>query len=237
MMTNLVDCDFDTLRIGQRVQLVFRAYGRRRARPLLPARLNEHVRRSARGNPRGGQETLRAVSGRVLAQARSRARLSDRVRPRADRGRLSLGADPGGIRRLRPRAFGGGGDPGDDPGRGLQRCRVPRADVHHGHDPAPRLGRAEAAVPAGDRARRAAAAGVRRHRADQRHRHHRAAHLRPPRRRPLHRQRPEDLDQPRRAFRPDAAAGAHHAARADGEAHRGPVDLHRRYARGARATG
>ena len=36
--------------------------------------------------------------------------------------------------------------------------------------------------------------------------------LRAPRRRPLYRQRPEDLDQPRRAFRPDAAAGAHHAA-------------------------
>ena len=33
------------------------------------------------------------------------------------------------------------------------------------------------------------------------------------RRRPLRRQRPEDLDLARRAFRPDAAAGAHHAAR------------------------
>ena len=68
----------------------------------------------------------------------------DRVRPRADRGRLSRRADPRGIRRRRPAAVGGRGDPGDDPRRGLQRRRLPRADVHHGHHPAARLGGAEA---------------------------------------------------------------------------------------------
>ena len=74
---------------------------------------------------------------------------------------------------------------------------------------------AEAALSAEDRDRRVAAAGLRRHRADLRHRHARAAHHGGARRqRQLRRQRAEDLDLARRAFRPDAAAGAHHAARA-----------------------
>ena len=61
---------------------------------------------------------------------------------------------------------------------------------------------------------RAAPAGLRRHRADQRHRHaRRCARPRAREGDALRRQRPEDLDQPRRALRPDAAAGAHHAAR------------------------
>ena len=73
---------------------------------------------------------------------------------------------------------------------------------------------AEAALPAEDRHRRTAPAGLRRDRADQRHRHHRRCAPRAgARATALRRQRPEDLDQPRRAFRPDAAAGAHHAAR------------------------
>ena len=90
---------------------------------------------------------------------------------------------------------------------------------------------AEAGVPAEDRHRRTAPAGVRRHRADQRHRHHLAAHLRQTRRRPLRGERPEGLDQPRRALRPDAAARAHHAARPGEAAHRRAVHLHRRHAR------
>ena len=51
---------------------------------------------------------------------------------------------------------------------GAQLRRVPRADVHDGHAAAARLRRAEARVPAEDRARRAASAGVRRQRADDR---------------------------------------------------------------------
>jgi alkylation response protein AidB-like acyl-CoA dehydrogenase len=47
--------------------------------------------------------------------------------------------------------------------------------------------------------------------------------------RQLYRQRPEDLDQPRRIFRPDDLAGAHHAKRAIQKAHRRPVGFHRRY--------
>ena len=103
-----------------------------------------------------------------------------------------------------------------------------------GTRPAARLGSAEGDVPAEDRQRRAAPAGVRRHRADQRHRHHGAAHRRPARGRPLRRQRPEGLDQPRRALRPDAAARPHDAARAGEEAHRRPLGLPRRHARGGR---
>ena len=48
----------------------------------------------------------------------------------------------------------------------------------------------------------------------------------------LRHQRPEDLDQPRRIFRPDAAAGAHHAEGAGREAHRRAVGVHRRHAGG-----
>ena len=67
------------------------------------------------------------------------------------------------------------------------------------------------ALSAGHRLGRAAAAGLRRHRADQRHRHQLDPHHRPARGRSLCRQWPEDLDQPRRAIGPDAAPGAHHA--------------------------
>ena len=45
----------------------------------------------------------------------------------------------------------------------------------------------------------------------------------------LHRQRPEDLDQPRRIFRPDDPVGAHHAEGTSQKAHRWPVGVHRRH--------
>ncbi len=47
-------------------------------------------------------------------------------------------------------------------------------------------------------------------------------------------ERPEDLDQPGRIFRPDAAPGAHHAARPGREEDRWPFDLPRRHAGGTR---
>ena len=69
------------------------------------------------------------------------------------------------------------------------------------------------------------------------HRHAQPAHHGGARRRSLRDQRPENLDVSRRAFRSHAAAGAHHAAphRCGGResiAHRGPVGLSRRHARG-----
>ena len=157
----------------------------------------------------------------------------DSVRRRADGGRLSLGADPGGIWRRRPETVRRLRDPRGNPARRLQWRRLPRPDVHHGHAAAARQRRAEGEMAAEDRQRRIAAAGVRRHRADQRHRYLVAEDVCQARRqRQLHRQRPEDLDQPRRIFRPDDPAGAHHAEGAGQEAHRRPVGVHRRHARG-----
>ncbi len=72
----------------------------------------------------------------------------------------------------------------------------PCPDVHHGHDPPARLGRAEGALSAEDRIRRIAPAGLRRHRTHQRHRHHAHQHLCQARGRQIRRQRPEDLDHP-----------------------------------------
>ena len=142
---------------------------------------------------------------------------------------------PEGIRRLRPHHVGGGRDPGGNPSRRLQRRRLPRPDVHHGHGAAARQRRAEGEISARHRQGRAAAAGLRRHRADLGHRHAAPAHHRGARgQRRLRRQRPEDLDLARRAFRPDAAARAHHAARPGQEAHRRPVGVPGRHARGER---
>ena len=136
--------------------------------------------------------------------------------------------EAGYLAALIPEEYGGSGlgherrrgDPGGDPRLRLQRRRLPRADVHDGHDAAARQRRAEGALSA-EIARgelRLQAFGVTEPTTGTdtlAPAHHRAA-----RRRPLRRQRPEDLDLARRAFRPDAAAGAHHAARAGQEAHR-----------------
>ncbi len=193
--------------------------------------------RPPRRNPGRSPQTVQPVPRRILAQARPGTRLSNRFRACPDRGRLPWRPDPRGIRRRRPAAFRRRRDPGDGPGGRLQRCSVPRPDVHHGHDPAARHGQAEEDLPAENRHRRTAASGVRRHRTDQRDRYDVTAHLRPQGGRPLRRQRPEGLDQPGRALRPDAAAGADHAQGPDRQAHRGPVDLHRRHAARPSATG
>ena len=78
--------------------------------------------------------------------------------------------------------------------------------LRHGNEEQKRLS-------AGHRQRLAAAASLRRHRAERRDRH--AVDRRPPpsARRQLRRQGPEDLDQPRRAFRPDDPARPHRAER------------------------
>ena len=65
----------------------------------------------------------------------------------------------GWLAALIPEEYGGAGlephggerDPRGDQRLRRQRRRLPRADVHDGHDPAPRLRGAEAALPAGDR--------------------------------------------------------------------------------------
>ena len=71
----------------------------------------------------------------------------------------------GWLAALIPEEYGGAGlgdhggerDPRGDQRVGRQLGRLPRADVHDGHDPAARLRRAEAAVPAA-RSRRASCA-------------------------------------------------------------------------------
>ena len=72
-------------------------------------------------------------------------------------------------------------------------------------------------VAAADRGRRAAAAGLRRDRADERHRHDLASRPRAERATTVRDQRPEGLDLARRALGPDAAAGTDDAARAGRE--------------------
>ena len=142
------------------------------------------------------------------------------------RSRLSRRADPGRVWRQRAFDRRSRGDPGGNPRRRLQRRRLPRPDVHHGHHPAARLARAEAKLSAEDRQRRIAPASLRRDRADLGHRHAVFAHHGEARRqRPLRHQRPEDLDLARRAFRPDAAAGAHRAEGEGQETHRRPVGV------------
>ncbi|SOY71513.1 hypothetical protein CBM2586_B130284 [Cupriavidus phytorum] len=72
-----------------------------------------------------------------------------------------------------------------------------------------------------------------RDRAHHRHRHHQDQDLGGEEGRPLRRQRPEGVDQPRAAQRLHDPAGAHHAAGRREEKERGHVDLHGRLARGA----
>ena len=182
------------------------------------------------------REAVRALCAkfprRLLARPRPRARLSGRIRRGLDQGRLSRRADPGGIRRQRPDHDGRRRHHGGNPGLGLQRRRLSRPDVHDGHGAASRQRRTEGALSAGHRARRIAAAGLRGDRADLRHRYAQSAHHGGARRRSLRRQRPEDLDLARRTFRSHAAVGAHHAAGTGGVAHRRPVGVPHRHARG-----
>ena len=154
-----------------------------------------------------------------------------------DRGRVSRLADPRGIWRLGPAAARRRGDPRRDQRLRLHREPGPRPDVHHGHPAAARQRRAEGALPAEDRLRRIAAAGVRRDRAHHRLRHDQAQDPRGARGQSLRRQRAEGVDLARPAFRPDAAAGAHHAGRRGQAPHRRALGVPDRSARELRARG
>ena len=120
---------------------------------------------------------------------------------------------------LIPPEYGGAGlrhgrgrhDPRDHPRQRRQRLGVPRPDVHHGHRAAARQRGPEAALPAEDRHRRPAAAGLRRHRAGRRLGYHAAQDHRGAQGRSLRGQWPEDVHLARDADRPHAAAGPHHA--------------------------
>ena len=116
-----------------------------------------------------------------------------------------------------------------------QRRPCPRPDVHHGHAAAARLGGPEATLPAADRPRRAAPAGLRRDRARRRLRDHAPQNLRRPTRRLLRGQRPEGVDLARGALRPPAAARAHDAVRGARRQDPRPERVPRRPAAGRRA--
>ena len=182
--------------------------------------------RRPRRHPRRRARALRQIPRRLLARARPRARLSEGIRRGAYRGRLSRRVDPGRLWRQRPDYRRRRRNPGRSACRRRQRRRLSRPDVHHGNDPAARQRRAEAELPAENRQRRIAPAGLRRDRADLRHRHASLTHHRAARgQRPLRHQRPEDLDIARRTFRPDVVAGAHHAAGSGEKTHRRPVGV------------
>ena len=132
------------------------------------------ARRGLSRAARVGAQDLREISRRVLAPARGRAGLSDRLHPGIDRGRVSRLADPGGVWRVGLADPRRRGDPRRDQRLGLHRKPGPCPDVHHGHGVAARQRRAEAALSAQDRIGRIAPAGVRRHRADHRLRHDQA---------------------------------------------------------------
>ncbi len=167
--------------------------------------------------------------GALLARARRAAGLSGCVRRRADRGGAARRLDPRGIRRPRAAPERRGGDAGGDPRERLQRRRLSRADVHHGHAAAARKRGAEAGLPAGDRRRPSAPAGLRRDRADHRVGHDPAQDPRREARRPLRDQRPEGVDLARPAVGPDAPPGAHDAARAGDPPERGALGVPDRY--------
>ena len=80
--------------------------------------------------------TPASTGGRRIA----RARLPGGVRAGAHRRGFFGRADPRALRRQRARHRRGRGDPGRDPRVRLQRRRLPRPDVHHGHGAAARLG-------------------------------------------------------------------------------------------------
>src|SRR6266853_1591321 len=117
---------------------------------------------------RSGRQALRHVPDGVLARDRPRAALPERVRARPDRGGLARLPDPGRIRRRGPPAHCSGGDPRGDPEERREQRRLPRADVHHGHGAAALQRGAKEKIPSRDRERRAAAAGIRHHRAHRR---------------------------------------------------------------------
>jgi hypothetical protein len=105
---------------------------------------------------------------------------------------------------------------------------LPRPDVQHGDAPPARLGGTEAPLPAADRFRRAPPPVDGGDRADDRDRHDQAQDHRGPEGRPLRRQRPEGVDLPHPALRPDDSPRPHYAARRGEEEVGRPVGLPRR---------
>src|SRR5690349_9807248 len=131
------------------IAAVYSSRPNRLTEPDDPARTRTRLFR----HPRRRRQALRAVSRRILAQARPRNGLPLRLRQRAHGSRLPLGADPRGIWRRGPEVVGSDRDFGGDPSQRLQRRRLPRPDVHHGHGAATRQQGAKGKMAAADRER------------------------------------------------------------------------------------
>ena len=164
--------------------------------------------------PRARARTVRQFDSRYWQKVRPGRGYPDGVRPGAHRRRLARGAHSHRVRRRRTRHHGSVGDPRRDqslrrriPARATRRCTswgrccgTDRRSRSRRYLPQDRVGRVAAAVVRGDRAHH-------------RHRHHEDQDLRRAHGRPVRRERPEGVDFARAAFRPDAAARAHDAAR------------------------
>ncbi len=171
------------------------------------------VRRPPPGPAPRSPRPLQGVSRYLLARARRGPSVSRRVRSSADRRGVSRRADSRGVRRLGPRRHRSVDHPrGGQPQR--RQCRsLSRADVHDGHAAAARIRCAEARVPATDRQRRAAAAGVRRHRTDHGIGHDAAEDNGDAQRRSIRHPWSEGVDLARRALGSPAARRPHDANR------------------------
>ncbi len=128
--------------------------------------------RVLRRNPAAIRALCQNFPERVLAEARRRAALPRGVRRRADHRRLDGRAHSAASTAAPASGLAEASVIMEEINRsGAQLRRVPRAALQHGHAAAPRIGGAEARVPAAHRARRAAPAIDGRHRTDDRHRH------------------------------------------------------------------
>ncbi len=186
---------------------------RRSQRSDLLGRVDPSSHRPMGRYPRRRRADLHGLRQRLLDRTRQGLGIPPRLCGRADPRRLSRRAHPRGIWRRGPAARRRRRDPRDDPCLGLQRRRLPRADVHDGHAAAARIGGAEAALPARHRIRRNADAGLRGDRTDHRIGHDPAENPRGTRGKSICGQWPEGLDFPRPAIGPDAALGSHDAGR------------------------
>src|SRR5580765_7433477 len=180
---------------------------------LSTGRANVRSRSGSARNPGSRGEAVRDLPDGILARHRPRAALPDRVRSRPHAGGVAFVPHPRGIRRSGPSPFHRGGGARGDPEERRERRRLPRPDVHHGHGAAALQRGPEEKVSAEDRDRRAAPAGLRRDRAQRRHRHLLDPHHGVEEGRPLRDQRAEGVDLARRALRPYAAPRPHHASR------------------------
>ena len=177
---------------------------------------------------------MRRLSAAVLAREGRGRGLSDRIHRCAHARRLPRRVDSRGIRRHGTAAARRGRDSRGSVYSGLPRCGRSRADVYDGDRPETRKRRAEAQVPSAHRGRQAAVAGVRRDGAHHRIGHDATQDARDQDGPRLHAQRAEDLHVTRAAFRLDARARAHDAARRSEKPLPRHLDLPHRHSRIAR---